>query len=666
MAKEVIVNVKITAEQARKNIEELNKSLNASESLVDELEDELVVLNKTLEKQAGFTDKALNARVKTNKEIEKTTNKIQREKKAIKDITKERQKNNKIIQQSTKQTADYSGVIGILDRQTGGLISGITGITGSVGKATGGFKLLRVAIIGTGIGALVIAIASLTAAFTSSEEGQNKFAKIMTQIGVIVGNVTDILADFGMAIIDAVSNPIESIKNLGKGIVNFIKNPIDTITGAFGKAKEAVSEFVEESKKEIKIAGDIADKRAKADKLERKLLLDRAEATRKFNELREKAADKENVSIEDRIAALKEAGRIEEEITLKEIEAARLRFEAKKQQNELSNSTKDDLDEQARLEARLIELEASRLKKQKTLTAEITTNLREAESERKAIESEKKAEKKEADAKELEAEKQLAELKKQIRDAEAVSEDEKRALELIKIDEHFRALIEKAKANDLETKELENAQRQAKIDKQKQFDEIDEKREKEHQDKISGIKNIEIQTEQQIQQAKLALASQFGNLLTQIAGKNKTAAIAGVLIQKASSIGQIIANTGIANAKAVAANPLLAGQPFVGINTISAGLSIASTLAQAQKAIQQIKGAGPGTTSGISGGSGGAVNIPTTQAPSFNLVGSDPQNQLAQTLATQTDKPVKAFVVSGDVTTAQSLDRNIIQESSLG
>jgi hypothetical protein len=40
MAKEVIVNVKITADQARKNIEELNKSLNASESLIDELEDE--------------------------------------------------------------------------------------------------------------------------------------------------------------------------------------------------------------------------------------------------------------------------------------------------------------------------------------------------------------------------------------------------------------------------------------------------------------------------------------------------------------------------------------------------------------------------------------------------------------------------------------------------
>ena len=67
--------------------------------------------------------------------------------------------------------------------------------------------------------------------------------------------------------------------------------------------------------KNYNLANQIADDRAKADKLERQLILDRAEATRKFNELREKAADKENVSIEDRIAALKEAGRIEDEIT---------------------------------------------------------------------------------------------------------------------------------------------------------------------------------------------------------------------------------------------------------------------------------------------------------------------------------------------------------------
>ena len=44
--------------------------------------------------------------------------------------------------------------------------------------------------------------------------------------------------------------------------------------------------------------------------------------------------------------------------------------QGRNQENELSKSTKEDLDEQARLEARLIELEAQRLKRQKTLTAE--------------------------------------------------------------------------------------------------------------------------------------------------------------------------------------------------------------------------------------------------------------------------------------------------------
>ena len=648
MAKEVIVDVKVKVANAKGQLDELNKSLSASEDLISDLEQELEKLNDELENSNGVTNEQINAQVKLAKQIENTKSKIDREKKAVVDINNKRKEQNKIIKDSTKSTADYSGVIGIVDRQTGGLISGVTGLTGSIGKATGGFKLLRTAIVATGLGALVLAITSVATAFTNSESGQNKFRKLMTQIGVVVGNVTDILGDLGNVILNVFTG---NFKEAGK---------------ALSDVTDGIKNFGEETRKEIAIAGELADRRAKADLLERKLIVERAEATRKFNELREKAADKENVSIEDRIAALKEAGRIEEEITLKEIEAARIRFETKKQQNELSESTKEDLDEQARLEARLIELEASRLKKQKTLTAEITTNLREAEAERKRIEAEAEAEKKEADAKELEAEKQLAELKKQIRDAEANTEEEKRALELIKIDEQFQALIEKAKENGLATQELEDAQRQAKIDKQKQFDEIDEKREKEHQDKISAIKNIEIQTEQQIQQAKLALASQFGNLLTQIAGKNKTAAIAGVLIQKAASVGQIVANTGIANAKAVAASPLTAGQPFVTINSISAGLSIASSLAQAQKAIQQIQSAGPGASSGVGSTGGGGVNIPTTQAPSFNIVGSDPQTQLADAIGQQVQKPVKAFVVAGDVSTAQSLDRNIIQESSLG
>ena len=219
-----------------------------------------------------------------------------------------------------------------------------------------------------------------------------------------------------------------------------------------------------------------------------------------------------------------------------------------------------------------------------------------------------------------------------------------------------------------------NAGTQAKVDAQIALDTFLEEsrqqnitRDKEISDEQKKIAEADLQNEQNIKNAKLALASQFGQALQMLAGKNKTAAIAGVLIEKAASIGQIISSTGLANAKAVAASPLTAGQPFVAINSISAGLSIATSLKSAQKAIQDIKSAGPGTASGVgSTGAGGGQNIPQAQAPAFNIVGATGTNQLAQTIAQQTRQPVKAYVVAGDVTTAQSLDRNIIQESALG
>tara|TARA_R100000231_G_scaffold9100_2_gene11666 strand:+ start:9663 stop:11540 length:1878 start_codon:yes stop_codon:yes gene_type:complete len=625
MAKDVIVNVKVNSKQAEANIEELNKNFDASQNLIKELEQELADLTKTQSKYTDMSDKSINARVKLNKQIQQTKTRLDREKKSVKEIVKERKQNNKVIKDANKVSADYSGVIGILDRQTGGLISGVTGLTGSIGKASAGFKLLRTAIIATGLGALVIAITSVATAFTASEEGQNKFRKFFTQISVVIGNVTDILSDFGSAI-------------------------INVFTGNFAKAKEALNDvtdgiknFGDETRKEIETAGKLADERAKADLMERKLIVERAEATRKFNELREKAADKENVSIEDRIAALKEAGRIEEEITLKEIEAARIRFETKKAENDLSKSTKEDLDEQAQLEARLIQLEAQRLKRQKTLTAEITTNLREAESERKRIEAEAEAERKRLEAEqaakdkaardaELAAEKQLAELKKQIRDAEAVSEDEKRALEIEKVTAHYDNLIALADKNNIDTTNLEKA----KTEKLAQFN--------------KKIAEDEVKITKLTQEQKLAIISGALGGIAKLAGQNskfgKGIAVAQAVIDTFAGANKALAQGGIFGAVAAA-------------GVIASGLANVRTILSTQT-----PEAPSGLTSGSSGG--GAVSAPSAQAPSFNIVGASPENQLAQSLADVTQKPVKAFVVASDVTTAQSLDRNIIQESSLG
>ena len=66
---------------------------------------------------------------------------------------------------------------------------------------------------------------------------------------------------------------------------------------------------------------------------------------------------------------------------------------------------------------------------------------------------------------------------------------------------------------------------------------------------------------------------------------------------------------------------------------------------------------GGGSTIASGNISGGGQDM---QAPSFNVVGNSGINQLADLQMT----PTQAFVVSGDITTAQSLDRNKIQNAT--
>ena len=72
----------------------------------------------------------------------------------------------------------------------------------------------------------------------------------------------------------------------------------------------------------------------------------------------------------------------------------------------------------------------------------------------------------------------------------------------------------------------------------------------------------------------------------------------------------------------------------------------------------------------VPGGSGGAPSggVPTTttsQPPAFNVVGASGETQLADAIGSQTQRPSRAYVVSNDVTTAQEMDRNIIEGASI-
>ena len=180
-----------------------------------------------------------------------------------------------------------------------------------------------------------------------------------------------------------------------------------------------------------------------------------------------------------------------------------------------------------------------------------------------------------------------------------------------------------------------------------------------------NIAMIEMEAKAAIQTAELDLLQQGAGFLKEIAGKNKKLQIAAVIVEQAAAIGKIAVNTGIANAKAIAASPLTFGQPWVTINTISGVLSAATAVAAGVKAIQQINSADSGTPASaptINSPRGGqSISTPTVAgavAPQIQTGGGqNPTQQIADTIGAASGKPIKTYVLAQDVSSKQAFDR---------
>ncbi len=293
---------------------------------------------------------------------------------------------------------------------------------------------------------------------------------------------------------------------------------------------------------------------------------------------------------------------------------------------------------------------------------------------------------------EIQAEKDKAAAIESIRKALIDTEDEERAEKLRKIGEDYDEQIRLAEqyyGKDSEkVLELRAARKLAIDTQQAVFDEQDKAKEQADLDywanesdkrlkKLQEEKEEEARIEREAAEYK---ENQFRNTyndlqnILSVGGKkmqkvSKALAIADVARTSFKSISETISSTGIANAKAVSASPLTGGMPFVAINTAKAALSIGSTLASAKKSISAITADSKnpsGQRPASSGGGGGSTPTMESLPPAFNVVGASGTNQLADAIGGQTQEPVKAFVVASDVSTAQELDRNIIEGASIG
>jgi len=572
---------------------------------------------------------------------------------------------NKEVKETSKSTQQMGGT---LDKVTGGAVSKFNSFKGALTSVTTGFKSLKVAIIATGIGALLIAVTALGQAFTRSEEGQNKFAKILGVIGSVTGNLLDLLADLGESIISVFENPQQAIKDFANlikqnitnrfdGLLNLIPQigkainllfkgefseagkvaadavgkvvlGVDSITDSVSGAIDAVKEFGEEVAADANAAAKIADQRANAEKAARKLIVERAQAEQDIARLREKAVNKEKFTAEERIAFLEEAGKISEDLAAKETAVAKLRLQAKLTENSLTKSNKDDLNEAAQLEASVIQLETQRLNLQKRLSTELLTARREAS----------------------------AQAKKDAKD-EPVVVDKK----LQKIEEIRKAYKQKQEDADAETElqkiALEEERKLAELDRLKATEEQKAEVIAFYQNKIQDVKDKNAKQDEELgklrTQQALGDAKNTFNQIAQLAGKDskvgKAMAIASATISGVQ---------GVMNAYTTAQkSPITVGFPAYPVVQASlAGLVAAKNIA----AIKSINPSGGGGGSIPTQSSGGG-----STPPAFNVVGQSGETQLADAIGSQTQRPSRAYVVSNDVTTAQEMDRNIIEGASI-
>jgi hypothetical protein len=283
---------------------------------------------------------------------------------------------------------------------------------------------------------------------------------------------------------------------------------------------------------------------------------------------------------------------------------------------------------------------------------------------------------KENNDKEIQAAKDKADALERIRQGEIDTESERRAEELRQIQKQYADLILEAEKyygkNSEKVLSLKEAQRTKENELQAKFDAEDkEKADKKKQEEedywntesekaiaLSELKkqkaNEEKQKEEDLLNAKIGFAQQSLGLITEVAGK-------GSKIGKAAAIAQTVISgiQGVQNAYTTAQkSPITA--LFPGYPIVQAGIAGVFSAMQIAKMKSASSSSSP---SGASPSGGGSISVPTT-APTFNVVGNAGVNQIQNTLGNQ--QPIQAYVVANNVTTAQSLDRNIVQNASLG
>jgi len=461
------------------------------------------------------------------------------------------------------------------------------------------------------------------------------FAMNLNPIILIVSAVVAVVVALG-TFTDVLDGAIQMFKDFTDfiGITNFEENKLDA------ERRKRAEDEIERIKEERKAREISFNKRQS--QFDREIAMLEAEGKSSFNLRQQK--------IEDSIAIQKE-----------KIKELNLQLQARKfitdalGDSALANALTE---ETLKLQEELLTLNEDVLNSENQLAINtLNNNKKKTDSYKEHLNEKKRADEKyEADAQkalEDEINEEIA-LQQKLDEIQRENEDRFRTEqenEVLLVEEKYDILQAMAQGNAEALEEIEIARLNELNDVKQKFAEEEVKIET---DKNKKVEDLDVLTNRK----KLELASASFTAIADLVGsfntQNAKDAEKQFKIQKAFNLAAAVTNTALAVTGALTAG----GNPIklaTGAQFVEAGIAAAVGAANIVKIASSQFGQGD------SGGDTGNISVPTVQAPNFNVVGDSGVNQLASLQ----QQPTQAFVVSGEVTTAQALDRNRVQNATL-
>ena len=342
----------------------------------------------------------------------------------------------------------------IKSQSLGESMAAIPGPVGGVIKGIKGFgqalKVLAANPIGAVITAIVVAVTALYKAFTSTKAGAEKMEQVMAGVSAVM----DVLRD--------------RVLKVGGAIVKFFKGDFK---GAAEDMRGAFSGLGDEIAAEFKAAADATKMLQSVEDRQRSLNVERAKTNKLISEAKQKIND-ENLSYAEREQALEEVRQKEIALAKQEQKLAEERYAALKALADLSDSSKEQLDELAAAEAEVYNRQKETADKQKEL-ADQAKALR----DRRRVEEKAAAEKRKQ---ELQA---LADFEQQLMVALIEDEDEK-AQKLLEIQRDADLeTIDNLKTTEEHKQQLREQAQQKYLNSVNDLEEAITKKEKDEADK---------------------------------------------------------------------------------------------------------------------------------------------------------------------------------------